>query len=572
MQMSLRRSALPLAVVLLVAGCGVRTALRVGGDGSVPISRDGGIDAPMRDAGCVGPASCDDGDRCNGEESCSAGRCVPGMALFCDDGIDCTVESCDRATGCLSIPDDSLCPGGLCDPTGGCIVTACMIDEDCQDGLVCNGREVCAAGRCARSVDRPPCDDGIDCTVDSCIESPPGGPVACRNDPDDARCPIGRCDPALGCVDAPCDDDLGCDDGRVCNGPELCMGGVCTSGPMPFCDDGIGCTRDECSEAAGGCRSTPDSTMCPMGMLCDLAAGGCTVRRCAPGSTECDDGVACNGVERCNARGRCVAGPAPVCDDGMSCTLDRCIEELGCVSEPRAPRDVCGNGLDDDCDLRIDCDDGDCRGAPECPDCVPSSRFERACFDMRDDDCDGAPDCMDPDCAGPCMVGELCDNGLDDDGDGLIDCVDADCRFSADCFDAGPPPFDAGMRDAGRDSGARDSGPTTGEIGIAACTNGVDDDRDGRTDCRDTDCSPFGAGGECCNGIDDDGDGNADIFTCRCFDDATCVGVGDLDQVCWESSFSICAPRCNFYGADAFCGMFFPDLPRCNRTTGECER
>ena len=50
------------------------------------------------------------------------------------------------------------------------------------------------------------------------------------------------------------------------------------------------------------------------------------------------------------------------------------------------------------------------------------------------------------------------------------------------------------------------------------------------------------------------------------------MGVGDLDQVCWEATFSVCAPRCNFYGGDTFCRMYLPDLPRCNAVTGECVR
>ncbi len=76
--------------------------------------------------------------------------------------------------------------------------------------------------------------------------------------------------------------------------------------------------------------------------------------------------------------------------------------------------------------------------------------------------------------------------------------------------------------------------------------------------------------GECCNDIDDTGDGNVDEFTCRCFDDSICAGHGSLEQVCWSTTYSVCAPRCDFYGGDAFCMMIVPDAPRCNRMTGEC--
>jgi len=97
------------------------------------------------------------------------------------------------------------------------------------------------------------------------------------------------------------------------------------------------------------------------------------------------------------------------------------------------------------------------------------------------------------------------------------------------------------------------------ELGVAACTNGVDDDGDGRIDCDDPDCSPFGTApdNECCNGLDDNGDGQVDEFTCRCFNDAQCAGVGSLEQTCWTSTFHVCGARCDFYGGDGLCTEFF---------------
>jgi hypothetical protein len=162
--------------------------------------------------------------------------------------------------------------------------------------------------------------------------------------------------------------------------------------------------------------------------------------------------------------------------------------------------------------------------------CVPTSMIEIACSDMRDDDCNGAFDCADPACA----MSPVCS------------------------FDAGPRP-DAGMCTA----------TSTREIGPAVCTDGSDNDCDRRADCADPDCSPFGPTAECCDDVDNDGDGQVDLFTCRCLSDADCVGVGTLEQVCWTSTFSICAPRCNFYGGDAFCSMVAPSLT-CDTATGQC--
>ena len=202
--------------------------------------------------------------------------------------------------------------------------------------------------------------------------------------------------------------------------------------------------------------------------------------------------------------------------------------------------------------------------------CFPE---EVSCINGADDDCNGLVDCEDPGCSGDpsCCVPqpEDCSNGRDDDCDFATDCRDADCRFSPFCAsDMGPP--DMGPGDMGPPP--TDMPPTPGEIGVAMCTNGADDDGDGRVDCADTDCSPFGPSGECCDGVDDDGDGFTDVFTCRCFSDADCAGVGDIDQVCYESTFSVCAPRCDFFGGDSFCQMIDPSL-RCVRRgprAGEC--
>ena len=558
------------------SGCGTRTPLTIGMDGSVPPGRDAGLfDASITrpDAvviACRSDGECDDGLRCNGVEACIEGVCRSLMPPICDDGVDCTRDGCTEASGCVSVPDDSRCPGGTCG-AGGCVSRRCMTDGDCSDGLACNGIERCDPGTltCVSTM-APACDDGIDCTRDSCTE--PAG--ACAHVPDDAFCPDdgSRCDPMAGCVGGVCRRDADCDDGRFCNGAETCgPEGRCLPGPAIGCADMIDCTVDTCSESVRGCVSTPDSSRCPMGLLCDVAAGGCSARRCRS-AAECQDGAFCNGAERCVA-GRCLGGTAPSCDDGESCTLDTCESGLDmCVSRPRSTTETCDNGLDDDCDGRVDCDDTECRATPDCSMCMPIAAREIFCADMRDYDCDMRFDCDDPDCAmsAECRPAvEICNNGRDDDGDGRIDCADPDCRLSSFCRDAGPTPRDAGTP---RDTGPpRDAGRVTAEIGIAACTNGIDDDRDGRTDCMDPDCSPFGSMGECCNGRDDDGDGQVDVFTCRCFDDATCVGVGDLEQVCWESSFSVCAPRCNFYGGNSFCRMLFPGaLERCDAVTGEC--
>jgi len=45
---------------------------------------------------------CGDGDVCTTVDQCSAGTCVGGAPLDCDDGSACTVDSCDPVDGCAS--------------------------------------------------------------------------------------------------------------------------------------------------------------------------------------------------------------------------------------------------------------------------------------------------------------------------------------------------------------------------------------------------------------------------------------------------------------------------------------
>src|SRR5690606_20792968 len=70
----------------------------------------------------------------------------------------------------------------------------------------------------------------------------------------------------------------------------------------------------------------------------------------------------------------------------------------------------CANGVDDDGDMDVDCNDPDCVGTPPCADEI--------CDNTTDDDGDGLADCDDLECATAthCLI-ELCTNGKDDDGD-----------------------------------------------------------------------------------------------------------------------------------------------------------
>ncbi len=92
-----------------------------------------------------------------------------GTVLDCDDGVACTVDACDPASGCTHTPDHAACDDATacttdtCDPAGGCIHADA---GTCDDGNGC--ADACISGvGCVHDI--APCDDGDACTVgDSC--------------------------------------------------------------------------------------------------------------------------------------------------------------------------------------------------------------------------------------------------------------------------------------------------------------------------------------------------------------------------------------------------------------------
>ncbi|MEM7249493.1 MAG: S8 family serine peptidase, partial [Acidobacteriota bacterium] len=156
-------------------------------------------------AGCVDDAECDDGLWCNGDETCNnAGSCDPGTPPACDDGIACTIDSCNEASdSCDNGPDDSLCDDGIfcngietcdpaigcqpgtppsCDDGVGCTIDSCdggndacsnaPDDSACDDGLFCNGTETCDPVLGCQSGSDPCAGQGCDEVTDECLSGP----------------------------------------------------------------------------------------------------------------------------------------------------------------------------------------------------------------------------------------------------------------------------------------------------------------------------------------------------------------------------------------------------------------
>ncbi|MEM7244638.1 MAG: hypothetical protein AAF533_04810 [Acidobacteriota bacterium] len=261
---------------------------------------------------------------------------------------------------------------------------------------------------------------------------------------------------------------------------------------------------------------------------------------------------------------QCSAVPPPatetLCDDGVDDDMDGAVDcdDPDCALS--CPEADCFDGVDNDGDGRADCEDLDC--ADEC--------VEMDCSDGVDEDMDGDTDCADDDCWLSCPEGE-CDDGIDNDADGDVDCADDDCWLSCpegECDDGLDNDMDGavdcddsdcwlscpeGECDDGMDNdmdGAVDCDDPDCALSCpeADCADGVDDDGDGATDCADPDCWLSCPEGECDDGMDNDGDGDVDCAdedcALSCPEDDCADGMDDDGDGAIDCADPDCWPVC----------------------------
>ena len=356
-------------------------------------------------------ASCQDGLFCNGEETCDPVQgCQAGTPPDLSDGIPCTTDTCneganvhDNAGNILHEPNASLCQDGLfcngeevCNETQGCQAgpppdlddgVFCTVDtcregadetdnygmvlhyEDasrCQDGLFCNGEEVCDETQGCQAGTPPYLDDSIACTQDLCAEGEDvtdnAGTILHR--PQDAQCndtacAAGVCDPSQGCTLEPIED------GTICLTPTnvagTCLSGQCVSDCTnnADCDDGLPCTTDACDTTRGKCSNQPDDAYCDDDNVCTQEVCDTTLG-CRYTNVEgsCEDGLICTVDDTC-IQGECLSGRPMDCSG--QCLSGTCSEtEGGCTGDP-APD---GTSCDDEnlCTINDECNGGNCQG------------------------------------------------------------------------------------------------------------------------------------------------------------------------------------------------------------------
>lgn len=345
--------------------------------------------------GCVHlpiTSCCETDEDCNDNDACTLDVCVSrtcsNSRFTCEnDGIQCTVDRCDRVLGC-NYPDHARC-----DDRDRCTVDVCVPEQGCTNRQkVCDDRITCThdscnrlSGDCQFAPDNGLCYDNDACTVDTCEPENP------NRDGD-------------GCVFTPRQvaGSLDCGDGDV-NGDgvtdlnDLAGLTACLDASGPFTT-----VNSECPPADFDGDGDID--------LADWLFAMNDPFRCDP--FNCESGVGGKCITTCE--------PAEVCvpDGGESVLLS---EMVGVAVGGARPTDggvfVATGQSDDDC--KRPCSSViDCFSTSKCEDCLDGFCKSR-CDPMQcQNPCDGAGNCP-----SKCTVDEVCVEG---------ECRER-CLIDADC-------------------------------------------------------------------------------------------------------------------------------------------
>ncbi len=368
-------------------------------------------------AGCFQPVVDDSADAsgsadagCRIDSDCpqpQSSACDP-VAARCSNGV-CVTEKLPR------VWDSSP---GACQQVSDC---------DCQASTLgapnCTGAFACEAGRCQFKCDSKSCQSdqecgaGFVCDQDTTCSGAKTCVPGCRGDVTGNGCPAGQaCAPRNACTSCscpgfcisppkPCQSDLECPGpGQICAPTDTacsatskrCVPGCDKGTPCPngqFCAIGA-CGAGTCQNVGPGCV---DDKQCPAGQVCEFDIGCATPKKCVPGchsDSQCSSGT-CNQrvCVTCPCAGTCGLDPCRDQDGdgyGADCSpaADLCSNLIGkCDCDDTNPKvhpgapEICGNGIDDNCNGQVDEGCGTCsRSCASTFDCGLGTAFcQSAC-------------------------------------------------------------------------------------------------------------------------------------------------------------------------------------------------
>jgi len=348
---------------------GVRTTCLAGQtDPDMAFSLSGVVSA------CTIDADCQDGNLCNGAETCAASVCQPGTPVNCDDSDVCTIDGCTLATGeCTHVAnscnDGNACTRDLCVAGVGCQNTNTSLEFCSAAGAIpipgsgnatpypsvisVSGLHP-SANLCAVKL------NGITHTFPDDLDMLLAGPLGGASNAI-IMSDVGGGTDAVG-VNLVLSDSAATaipDGGPLVNGTfrpnnAAGTGGEVWSAPAPAPSGAVALSTFNNSNPNGDWSlfvvdDEAGDSGALTGWCVDILELICVV------DADCNDGNACNGIETCQPGGICAGGTPVNCNDDNVCTTDTCDTGTGvCTNAPNAcdDFDLC---TDDSCDPQTGC-------------------------------------------------------------------------------------------------------------------------------------------------------------------------------------------------------------------------
>ncbi len=304
-----------------------------------------------------------------------------------ESGVDSsckTIEDCSNGEVCLKkecVNESVLCKNQTCSNHGSCIIDSGVAKCDCESGYDANGLNCVEEDKCKNIT----CSQKGFCAINS-------------NNEIECRCDQGYISSGLNCILNPCNGiscsnhgncvvendspKCNCEQGYIPNGLE-CMfslecipnpeGEICGDGLDNNCnneaDEGCSCSSGEVMDCYTGPVPLVGQGVCVKGSMSCIGgeSWGSCVGEVLPTEEFCDnydndcDGTTDLGSDKTPLKEICYSGnqsdltaPAGVCRSGVRVCSGGSFSG-DCVGEILpAPQEICGNGIDDNCNGETD--------------------------------------------------------------------------------------------------------------------------------------------------------------------------------------------------------------------------